>query len=311
MHCMQADRGGAEMTLAQWKRILGRLADAGVLFLTVTGGEPTVREDWLDLLRMARRAGFALKLKTNGYGLDERACDAVSRLPVMEVHFSFYSVDPRVHDFITRTPGSHARVIAAARQLRRNGTRVVLVCPLMSENADGYEDVIRFAQAEGMDYLFDPGITVQEDGCTEPARHRMPEEMHLRLLSDPRIYEPQEPPPVGEKLGQSVCRIGKAMVAVAPNGDVWPCLSIQEKLGNLLESDLRSIWVGNPVLEKYASIRWQDLPKCRECELLPYCVRCHANALLEDGDLYGPSRLACQAARLRRAVGQARGNGKK
>lgn len=310
IHCMQVKRGGPELTTADWARVFQRLADAGVLFLTLTGGEPTVREDWLELLRIARGMSFALKLKTNGFRLDERACDEVSRLPVMEVHFSFYSVDPAVHDGITRTPGSHARVVAAARRLRKNGTRVLLNCPLMIENADGYERVIAFAEAEGMDYAFDPGIIVQEDGCTEPARHRMPEEAHLRLLSDPRIYEPKEPGPANEKLGQPVCRVGKAMVAVAPNGDVWPCLSIREKLGNLLESDLESIWVGNPILEKYASIRWQDLPKCRECELLRYCSRCHANAMLEDGDLYGPSCLACHRARLFRTVTERRRKGR-
>ena len=308
---MQVERGGQELTTRQWETVVERLAEAGVLFLTLTGGEPTLREDWLEVLRVSRRLGFALKIKTNGLRLDERACDELSRLPVMEVHFSFYSVDARVHDSITRTPGSHAKVVAAARRLRRNGTRVLLNCPLMKENMDGYDEVIAFAEAEGTDYSFDPGIIVQEDGCAEPARHRMPEEMHFRLLSDPRIYEPGEAGPVAEKLRQSVCRIGKAMVAVAPNGDVWPCLSIQEKLGNLLESDLRSIWVGNPILEKYASICWQDLPKCRVCELLPYCGRCHANAMLEDGDLYGPSRLACQAARLRWAAALARGVEKK
>lgn len=308
---MQVDRGGPELTTAEWERVFRRLADAGVLFLTLTGGEPTVRDDWLELLRLARRLSFALKLKTNGFALDDEACDAVSRSPVMEVHFSFYSVDPAIHDAVTRTPGSHAKVIAAARRLRKNGTRVLLNCPLMVENTDGYERVIVFAEAEGMDYSFDPGIIVQEDGCAEPAKHRMCEDAHLRLLSDPRVYDPQGPGPVEEKRCQAVCRVGKAMVAVAPNGDVWPCLSIQEKMGNLLESDLKSIWVGNPILEKYASIRWEDLPKCRECQLLPYCSRCHANAMLEDGDLYGPSTLACQGARMRRAAAIARSESKK
>lgn len=311
LHCMQVDRGGAELTTTEWETVFRRLAEAGVLFLTLTGGEPTMRDDWLELLRIGRRLSFALKLKTNGLALDDEACDAISGIPVMEVHFSFYSVDPAIHDGVTQTPGSHARVVSAARRLRRNGTRVLLICPLMAENVGGYTDVIAFGAAEGMDYSFDPGITVQEDGCAEPAKHRMSGEAQLRLLSDRRVYDPQEPGPVEEKRCQRVCRVGKAMVAVAPNGDVWPCLSIQEKLGNLLETDLTSIWVGNPVLEKYSSIRWDDLPKCRECELLPYCQRCHANAMREDGDLYGPSRLACQAAPLRRAVALARGESKK
>lgn len=311
VHCMQVEHAGRELTTTQWEQVLGRLAEAGLLLLTVTGGEPTLRNDWLDLLRLGRRLGFALRLKTNGFALDDEACDALSAIPVLQVDLSFFSADAAVHDAITGTPGSHAKVVAATRRLRRNGTHVLLVCPLMDENACGYERVIAFAKSEQVDFMFDPGITVQEDGCVEPVRHRMSEEAQLRLVSDERIYEPTKPGAAAAKRGQAVCRIGKAMVAVAPNGDVWPCLSIQEKLGNLLESDLKSIWVGNPILEKYASITWDDLPKCRECELLAYCSRCHANAMLEDGDLYGPSKLACQAARLRRAVALARRESKK
>ena len=48
-----------------------------------------------------------------------------------------------------------------------------------------------------------------------------------------------------------------------------------------------------------ARILWSDLPTCRSCENLPSCVRCHANALHEDGDLLGPSRLAWRTARVR------------
>lgn len=311
VHCFQVGPVVPELATEDWRLVFGRLADAGVLFLTVTGGEPTVREDWIELLKIARGLGFSPKLKTNALRLDDAGCDAIAGVPVFTVFLSLYSGRAEIHDRITCVEGSHARVLAAARRLRRNGIRVVLACPVMRENADTYQSLVEFASSEDMRFTFDTDITVQEDGCAEPARHRVSEDSYLRLLSDPRIYEPKEPGPVEEKLEQPVCRIGKAMVAVAPNGDVWPCLSIQEKMGNLLEQDLKSIWIGNPILEKYASIRWKDLPTCRKCELLPYCNRCHANAMREDGDLYGPSRLACQRARLMREVTERRLRGGK
>ena len=42
--------------------------------------------------------------------------------------------------------------------------------------------------------------------------------------------------------------------------------------------------------------------KCAECDLRPWCVRCHGSALNEDGDLLGPSLIACENARARKAA---------
>ncbi|MBI5498911.1 MAG: radical SAM protein [Deltaproteobacteria bacterium] len=304
-HCFQVERTGSELGTDEWKLVLRRLADAGVLFLTFTGGEPLLRRDFVELVREARALAFAIKLKTNGLLLDGATCEALAAAAVMEIHFSFYSADAERHDRVTGLAGSHARTLAAARRMRDLGARVLLNCALQADTFDGYGAVIEFAEAEAMDWSFDPGIQVQEDGCSRPADHRLAPGQLERLYADPRLALPPEADDVPEKLPVPVCRVGQAMVAVAPNGDVWPCLSLLEPLGNLVESPLERIWVGNPRLERFSRICWSDLPECRGCELLGFCVRCHANALHEDGDLLGPSRLACAGARARaRAAGR-------
>ncbi len=45
-----------------------------------------------------------------------------------------------------------------------------------------------------------------------------------------------------------------------------------------------------------------DLTVCRECELKALCTRCHGFALVEDGDMYGPSSENCRQALARRLV---------
>ncbi len=299
VHCFQVDRGGRELTAAQWEVVFRRLADAGVLFMTFTGGEPALRDDFLDLVRLARSMHFALKIKTNGLRLDQAACDALSAAAVLEVQFSLYSTDPDVHDRVTGLAGSHAGTLAAARRLRANGTSVLLACPLMAETFDGYERVIELAAAEGMNYLFDPGIRIREDGCEDPAAMRLSEDHLERLLSDDRVFARDAAAPLRARpLDAPVCNVGKAAATVAQDGDVWPCLRLPVSLGNLLDEPLDRIWIGSPVLAGYR-LCWGDLPVCRSCDLRPHCIRCHAEALREDGDLRGPSRLACRLARVR------------
>ena len=49
-----------------------QLADAGVFFLTLSGGEPLLRKDLFAILRRARELTFNVKLKTNAILIREK-----------------------------------------------------------------------------------------------------------------------------------------------------------------------------------------------------------------------------------------------
>ncbi|UCG54887.1 MAG: radical SAM protein, partial [Dehalococcoidia bacterium] len=64
-HCYVVDRSGVELSFNEIASILRQLADDGCLFLTLTGGEVLLRNDFLEIARYARGLGFALKVFTN------------------------------------------------------------------------------------------------------------------------------------------------------------------------------------------------------------------------------------------------------
>ena len=67
---------------------------------------------------------------------------------------------------------------------------------------------------------------------------------------------------------------------------------------NIRERPFREIWENSPWLNRIRSIRVRDLHTCKSCSRLSYCGRCHAQAMTEDGDLYGPSSYAQNRAEL-------------
>jgi radical SAM protein with 4Fe4S-binding SPASM domain len=303
VHCFQVDRVGQELTIEEWSLVLRRLADAGVLLLTVTGGEPSVRPDLLEFIRRARAESFAVRLKTNGVLLDEAQCAAISAAAVVEVQISVYSADTGRHDAVTGLSGSHARTLATAARLHRGGTRITLVCPIMRDTFGGFDGLADLALERGYGFRIDPGIRIREDGSCEPAGYRLQEPELSRLLQDRRVWPRQAMRPSREELlPRRVCNAASGTLSVAANGDVWPCQRLPVALGNLLMAPLRNFWQENALRERVAGIRWMDLPACRKCEFLPFCGRCHAEALREDGDLFGPSRMACIAAQVRARV---------
>src|SRR5208337_5650440 len=65
VRCYLDHDGIGEMTFAEIDALLPQLADAGVFFLTLSGGEPLLRKDLFAILRRARALTFNVKLKTN------------------------------------------------------------------------------------------------------------------------------------------------------------------------------------------------------------------------------------------------------
>ena len=87
-HCYLDLDGNPGLSADELHRVLDELAAAGTLFLTLTGGEICLREDWLDLAGYARSRGFVIRLKTNGTLLTKELVAEISELPVLGVDVS-------------------------------------------------------------------------------------------------------------------------------------------------------------------------------------------------------------------------------
>ncbi len=117
-HCYLDHEDHGEMTTAEIKDLLRQLADAGVFFLTLSGGEALMRRDCFEIIEYARSLMFNVKLKTNAVLIREKEAERLRALGVEQVQISVYSHRPEVHDAITKIPGSLKRTLAAIRLLQ-------------------------------------------------------------------------------------------------------------------------------------------------------------------------------------------------
>ncbi len=121
VHCYLDHDDHGEMTTAEIKGVLDQLAEAGVFFLTFSGGEVFLRRDFFELLEHARRLLFNVKIKTNAVMIHEAEAKRIRALGVDTIQISVYSHRPEVHDAITKLPGSFKRTIEGIRLLKRTG----------------------------------------------------------------------------------------------------------------------------------------------------------------------------------------------
>jgi radical SAM protein with 4Fe4S-binding SPASM domain len=310
LHCYLDHDDHGEMTTAEIEDVLNQLSDAGVFFLTLSGGEVLMRRDFFEILDCARQLRFNVKLKTNGVMIREPEAKRIRDLGVEQVQISVYSHRPEVHDAITKLPGSLKRTIEAIRFLKSQGLKVVIANVLMANNLFDNPGVMGLAKELGVSYTLDPTITPKMDGDTSILALRIPGSELQQVFRNPELVGNVEqfcapPPPPGEDvLDGFPCSAGHTSCYITPYGDVFPCVQFPLPSGNVRHQKFVEIWRNSSQLKEVRSIRARDLPTCSTCAHVGTCTRCPGLAYVE-GNMRGPSAADCEKSFQRTGIASA------
>jgi len=298
-HCYLDHDDHGEMTLAEIKNLLDQLADAGVLFLTLSGGEILMRMDFFDILKYARQRQFCVRLKTNGFMIREKEADALRNLGVQEVRISIYSHRAEIHDGITKLPGSLKRSLAAIRLLKSRGVNVMIGNVLMVQNVSDYAGVKALAKDLGVEVTIDPTITPRMDGDRSLLKLGIRDAQLADVFRDSELVGDVDefcalPGTVDDSaLDMVPCSAGHTYCYISPYGDVYPCVQFPLPCGNVRKDTFLNIWRNSTQMNEVRSIRARDLPTCSACAHVGTCTRCPGLAYME-GNMRGPSSLDCE-----------------
>jgi radical SAM protein with 4Fe4S-binding SPASM domain len=286
--CVHCYAGGPhetpELTTAQWKQVVDRLSNIGIFILTFTGGEPTLREDLPELLLYAQNKGMVTGLITNGRKLKDK--EFVQRLEKAGLDFvqvTLESHKPQIHDLMTASPGSWKETVTGIENAVNSQIYVTTNSTLSKHNAPSFLDTIDFIRsldvaAFGCNSLINSGkatevkqdfaLTLDELNTLLPKIRDKAQMLNLKFLwYTPTQYCQLDPIKLG--LGVKSCTAGLINMCVGPNGDVYPCQSYFESLGNILSTDWNSIW-NHPTAQKIRSRAYIE-EKCKECPQLQVC----------------------------------------
>jgi radical SAM protein with 4Fe4S-binding SPASM domain len=306
-HCYLEHHGRDELTTPEIRTLLDQLAEAGVFFLTISGGEPFLRPDCLEIIAYARSLAFNLKLKTNALLIGPREAARLRELNVEQIQVSVYSHRPEVHDAITKVPGSLHRTMAAIKRLRSYGLKVTIANVLMKSNHHDSEGVRRLAQESEAHYSLDPTITPMMNGDTGILDLRLPASELRGIFQDPNLVgdvaEFCAPPSAIDEsvLDGYSCSAGHTACYITPQGDVYPCVQFPLPCGNIRRQPFAEIWQDSAQLNEVRSIRARDLPTCSSCSHLGSCTRCPGLAYME-GNMRGSSTADCEKSFIRTGV---------
>ncbi|HTR25954.1 MAG TPA: radical SAM protein [Terriglobales bacterium] len=310
VHCYLDHDDHGEMDTAEIRGVLDQLAEAGVFFLTLSGGEVFLRRDFFEIVEHARRLLFNVKIKTNAVMIGEVEAQRLRALNVDTVQISLYSHRPEVHDAITKLPHSFERTVKAIGFLRDQGLRVTIANVLMTGNLPDQYGTQKLAAELGVHYTVDPTITPMMDGDMSVLALRIPGEELAEVFRNPALVPNQEefcappPPPSDEDLEGYSCSAGHSFCYISPYGDVFPCVQFPLPTGNVRRQKFLDIWNHSPQMSEVRSIQARDLTTCSSCSHVASCTRCPGLAYME-GNMRGPSTADCEKSFYRTGVATA------
>jgi len=150
VHCVIADQRERARTLrgnvdCSAREIDAQLLDArrsGLTHIVFTGGEPTIRRDFLELLFRARALGFQVSVQTNGRMLSNRAFATRAARSGATFVVALHGADAPVHDAIVAANGAFTQTVAGIRNARAVGLCVVGKIVLSRMNANVLPEIV-------------------------------------------------------------------------------------------------------------------------------------------------------------------------
>jgi radical SAM protein with 4Fe4S-binding SPASM domain len=252
---------GREMSLDEVKRVIGIFKDqARIPFFSFTGGEPLLRSDLEAMIAHAGRCGLQVNLITNATLADRRRARSLFKAGLRTAQVSIESPDADTHDALTARPGSHAATLEGLRCLQEAGISVQTNTTVTAVNAVDAPRMPAFLKGLGvsrfaMNLYLPPGAD-RESAGPHAERLFVPYRNAGEIVEAVRGAARQEgltfywysPLPhchyntIARGLGNKSCAAMDGLLSVSPAGDVLPCSSYPETMGNLLSLGFRDIW---------------------------------------------------------------------
>lgn len=141
-HC--TDYSNEEPSSAACQSLIDDLGREKVFILSLTGGEPFVREDLVELVSRAHRWGMMTVIATNGIKVDPDTLASLRSSGTSAIAVSLDGVDAETHE-AHRGPGTFDRARTALQMISDAGIHPILSVALDGDNVHQLRDIFDLA----------------------------------------------------------------------------------------------------------------------------------------------------------------------
>ncbi len=309
-----ADR--SELGTEECFRVIDEIAAFAPECVTIlTGGEPLLRRDILEIVRRASDRGLWVVVGTNGVSITENLAKRLAEAGARGLSLSLDALDADTHDRFRRVRGAWRNTVEGAQILNRTGLPFIVQTTAGAHNLGDLEAIADFAHDRlaakvwNLYFLVPTGrgqfvsdITPAQYDEVLASLYRIQGKYERRMLvnakcaphyiktvlehgvSSAEASSGTERPIRTYSGGAGGCPAGTHYMGIRPNGDVTPCPYLPVFAGTLRSASLSDLWTSSTL---FTDIRRRTSlgGRCGECEMNGHCGGCRARAYGMTGDL--------------------------
>ena len=334
IHCFNAADNAplmSEWSMDEANRLLDQARDCGINAFTITGGEPMLHRNFFDIIDgIYSRGMYVEELNTNGYFINQDSLDRMKKIgcvPLMKISFDGIGY----HDWMRNHKGAEETALRAIALCTENGFPVKVQtnmnrrnCDSMLKTAEMFDsmgvkemriirttEAPRWVQNAGdatltLEEYFDKALTLFKQYSEGDHRMNLTVWQFGTMYPKTKFYTLTAVSSCKGKYRSSapVCKGNRGMVAVAANGNIFPCHQMSgyyeqhhDVLGNIKKEPLQNLLSGGRYLEEVCTtlgeLREKNA-KCGGCRHFEICNGgCRAVALALTGDKLGIDPSKC------------------
>lgn len=311
-YCKGSENQSRELTTNEWKKIIDEIHEEGCLEICFSGGEPLIREDFLELYTYAKKKGFFVTIFSNGTLFTEKIINYLKKIPPFTIEITLNGITRNVYESITQIEKSFYAVMENIRRIKEGGLDLILKSNCLKQNSKEIIKIKNWAlgflgsiSKKKYRYKYDPLIYPRLNGDKEPCKYRLSAKAMLKLRkSDANMWN---------EYMEIVCKKSKLLrkeeylyqcnawlksFFINPFGLLRFCEFIDDCSSNLLTTRFKEGFYNRfPLALKE---RFKSEAKCKYCKLRPMCYNCPGRAYLETGNKEAPVKYYCDFAKNRK-----------
>ncbi len=308
-----ADR--SELGTEECFKVIDDIAGFAPECLTIlTGGEPLLRRDILEIVHRAAERGLWVVVGTNGVRITENVARRLADAGARGLSLSLDALDPDRHDLFRKVRGAWRNTVEGAEILNRTGLPFIVQTTAGSHNLGELEAIADFAHDRlaakvwNLYFLVPTGrgqfvsdMTPAQYDDVLSALYLIQRKYKGRMLVNAKcaphyiktvlehnetdLFPSEASAPIRVYSGGAGgCPAGTHYMGIRPNGDVTPCPYLPVFAGSLRSSSLADLWTSSDL---FTGIRQRTSlgGRCGECEMSGHCGGCRARAYGMIGDV--------------------------
>jgi len=250
-HCYsRSPKYPRDLSTKQYLDIARQIVESNVFTVGFGGGEPTIREDFIEVAKVLASGGVNTHLTSNGTLIDRQYVSSLHEIGLGTLLISLDSHDKELNDKIRNFDGAYQVACRAIRMSVEAGLRTMIACVANALNYNALHSIVELAEDIGAH-----GVNIKifraSGGAVQSREiYELSNSQQLRLKDI--IAELRQNSALSIESYQDTsdagCSCGITQVTIRPNGDVCLCPYASEVIGNLSVSSLNDIWVSSQML---------------------------------------------------------------